>query len=224
KDSGRGLSEGRRAAWTRGALVGSEVALSFVLAAGAGLLIGSFARLLEVDLGFRPEHAATWRIDTGGRYKNNTAQAAFYDRLVRAAEAVPGVELAGITDALPLSRDRTWGVFPRGVRYPRGQNPLAHPRLVDWRYLQTMRIPLISGREFNERDTATTEKVVIVNDKLAKQVWPNQNPIGQILMVSGETRVVGVVGNVRHQALEQEGGLEIYLPVTQMGSESVELV
>ncbi len=221
KDAGRGLSEGKRAAWTRSSLVVSEVALAFVLVVGAGLLIRSFARVLEVDLGFRPERAAAWRIDTGQKYTTPAQRVAFYERLVQGVEAVPGVESAGITDALPLSRDRTWGVAARGVVYPRGQLPLAHPRLIDWRYLRTMRIPLTAGRDFTARDTAESEKVIIVNEKMARTLWPNQNPIGQI---TRESRVVGVVGNVRHQSLEQEGGLEMYLPITQVPSGSVELV
>ncbi len=87
-----------------------------------------------------------------------------------------------------------------------------------------MRIPLVAGRDFNEHDTAESEKVILVNEKMARRLWPNQNPIGQIANVNGENRVVGVVGNVRHQALEQEGGLEVYLPITQASSGSVELV
>jgi putative ABC transport system permease protein len=225
KDTGRGLSEGRRTAWTRSVLVVSEVALACMLLVGAGLLIRSFVRVLNVDLGFQPEHAASWRIDTGGRYDNKPVELnVFYDRLVRSVEALPGVESAGITDALPLSRDRSWGAPARGVNYPNREVPIAHPRLIDWHYLKTMRIPFVAGRDFTEHDTETSEKVMIVNEKMARQVWPNQNPIGQIALVNGERHVVGVVANVRHQSLEEEGGLEMYIPLTQIRSSSVELV
>ncbi len=223
KDSGRS-SEGRRTAWTRGILVVSEVALACVLLVSAGLLIRSFVRVLAVDLGFRPEQAAVWRIEAGQRYSTAVQQTAFYDRLVRSVEAVPGVESAGVTDALPLSRDRSWGIAPRGVTYPRGQNPVAHPRLVDWRYLRTMKIPLIAGRQFTVQDTAESEQVVILNEKAARQLWPGQNAAGQIAMIAGPRKVVGVVGNVRHQAVEREGGLEAYLPITQVSNGSIELV
>jgi predicted permease len=87
-----------------------------------------------------------------------------------------------------------------------------------------MRIPFIAGRDFTEHDTDTSEKVMIVNEKMARQVWPNQNPIGQIALVNGERHVVGVVANVRHQSLEEEGGLEMYIPLKQLRSSSVELV
>ncbi len=224
KDSGRGLSESRGSAWTRGSLVVSEVALACMLLVGAGLLMRSFMRVLEVNPGFRAEQAASWRIDSGGRYTTAQQGLAFYDRLVRAVEVVPGVESAGITDALPLSRDRSWSVAPRGVTYPPGQAPEAHPRLVDWRYLTTMRIPLLAGREFNERDTTTSDKVAIINQAMARQLWPGRDPVGQIVRIDTDRHVVGVVGNVRHEALEREGGLEIYLPITQNAMPSVELV
>lgn len=224
KDSGRGLSEGRQTAWTRGILVVSEVALACVLLVGAGLLLRSFVRVLDVDLGFQPERAATWRIEVGGKYPTPAQQNSFYDRLVRSVGAIPGVESAGITDALPLSRDRSWGAPAKGVVYAREQFPIAHPRLVDWRYIHTMRIPLVAGREFDEHDTADSDKVIIINQAMARRLWPDRDAIGQILLTNGERRVVGVVHNVRHQSLEQEGEMEMYLPLTQVPSDSVELV
>lgn len=224
KDSGRGLSEGRHTAWTRGILVVSEVALACVLLVGAGLLLRSFVHVLDVDLGFQPERAATWRIEIGGKYPTPVQQNAFYDRLVRSVEAQPGVESAGLTDALPLSRDRSWGAAAKGVVYQRDQFPIAHPRLVDWRYIHTMRIPLLAGREFDEHDTADSDKVIIINQTMARRLWPDRDAIGQVVLVNGERRVVGVVHNVRHQSLEQEGEMEMYLPLTQVPSDSVELV
>src|SRR5581483_11508570 len=157
----------RHSAWTRSLLVVSEVAFACILLVGAGLLIRSFLHVLDVDLGFQPEHTAAWRIDSGDKYSDPAKRTAFYDRLVRGVEAVPGVESAGITDALPLSRDLTWGAPVKGAVYSRDNFPLAHPRLVDWRYIHTMRIPLIAGREFNEHDTPDSAKVIIINQKMA---------------------------------------------------------
>ena len=224
KDAGRGISESRHSAWTRGILVVSEIAFACVLLVGAGLLIRSFLHVMDVDLGFQPERAAAWRIDSGQKYSDGPKRAAFYDRLVHSIEAIPGVDSAGITDALPLSRDRSWGAGLPGVQYPKGQYPLAHPRVVDWRYLKTMRIPLVSGREFDERDKADSEKVIIINQKMARQLFPGRNPLGQKIAGNGDPTIVGVVGNVRHQALEEEGGMEFYFPITQMSQGSVELV
>ena len=224
KDTGRGMSEARHVTSMRGALVIFEVAVACVLLVGAGLLLRSFFRVLEVDLGFQPDRAAAWRIEAGGKYSDPALLTAFYDRLVRAVEAVPGVDSAGITDALPLSRDRSWGLFARGVNYARGQEPLAHPRIIDWRYIRTMRIPLVAGRDFTAQDSATSQKVILINERAARRLWPGQNPIGQIAIVNGERQVAGVVRDVRHQAVEEEGGLEVYFPITQMGNNSVELV
>jgi predicted permease len=224
KESGRGMTEGRKTTWTRSVLVVSQVALACVLLVGAGLLIRSFMHALDTDLGFRPERVAVWRIDTGGKYRVSGALGSFYDRLVRSMEALPGVERAGITDTLPLSHDRSWVGRARGVTYKRGELPIVHPRLVDWRYTRTMRIPLIGGREFDAHDTPDGEKVMIVNQKMARRLWPDRDAVGQMGDVNGERRVVGVVANVRHQALEEEGGLEVYLPITQVPNDSVELV
>jgi predicted permease len=224
KDAGRGSSDGGRA-WVRQALVVSEVALACVLLVGAGLLVRSFKRLLEVDMGFRPEQAAAWRIETGQRFQNNAQRVAFFNELVRSVETVPGVESIGLTDTLPLGRNRSWGVSAKGQTYAEGQFPIAFPRIIDQGYLKTMRIPLRAGRDFNEHDTAESEKALIVNETMARRLWPGIDAVGQIAMLgSGEWRVVGVAGNVRHSSLEQEAGLEMYLPITQSGSGSVELV
>ncbi len=115
KDAGRGTSEGRRRTRVREALVVSEVALACMLLIGAGLLIRSFTRLLDVDPGFRPEQAAAWRIETSRRFANDAENIAFYDDLVRRVEAIPGVASTGITDTLPLGRNRGWGVRAKGV-------------------------------------------------------------------------------------------------------------
>ncbi len=224
KSTGRSVSGNRHAAWTQNALVVSKVALACILLVGAGLLIRSFLHVLDVDLGFRTEHAMSWRVTTGPERNTPAQQAMFYDRLVRGVEAIPGVLSAGVTDALPLSRDRSWGIGARGVSYPREQGPLAHPRIIDWRYLKTMGISLRAGRDFSERDNGSTEKVIIVNEKAAKTLWPGRDPIGQIAFFNGERRVIGVVANVRHLALEQEGGLEAYIPVAETGSNTVDLV
>ncbi|MCU1328188.1 MAG: hypothetical protein JWN34_3558 [Bryobacterales bacterium] len=225
KEGGRSGSEGRRSGFTRNALVISEVALACVLLVGAGLLMRSFVQVLDVKPGFEPEQAAAWRIDTAGHYDQNASRQ-LYERLATAIEAVPGVESAGVTDALPLSRDRSWGLGVKGRQYRDGEMPLGHPRIVDWRYLKAMRIPLIAGREFTAQDDQTKPAVVMINQKAAGQLFGNGDPIGQMLTVGGRdgSRVIGVVGNVRHESVEEEGGLEMYLPITQNPMPSVELV
>jgi predicted permease len=216
KDSSRGSSEGTRGAWIRSTLVVSEVALACVLLVGAGLLIRSFLRLLEVDPGFRPEQTAAWRIEMSPRYKSIPQKLAFFDEVVRKIEAIPGVESAGLTDALPLGRNRTWGIAAKGQTYTPETFPIAYPRMIDSGYIRAMKIPLVAGREFARSDTDESRKVLIVNQTMAERLWPGQNPLGQIAMNGPEEwQVVGIVGNVRHSALEQEGGMEMYFPMTQ---------
>lgn len=224
KDTSRGTSGSKRAGWTQNALVVSEVALACVLLIGAGLLIRSFVEVLRINMGFQPEHAMAWRVTAGEQRKDTNQQKAFYDRIVDAVQAIPGVVSAGVTDALPLSRDRSWGLAARGVTYERDRYPIAHPRIIDWRYLKTMSIPLRAGRDFSAHDTAESEKVIIINERAAKLLWPNQNPIGQMARFDTERRVVGVVGNVRHLSVEQEGGNEAYIPISQNGSNTMDLV
>src|SRR5439155_25103615 len=124
-------------------------------------------RLLDVDHGFRSEEAATWRIETGQTFTNSAQQAVFYEKLLQQIEALPGVESAGLTDTLPLSRNRSWGVRDKRESYEPGRVPIAFPRIVGRGYLQAMRIPLRAGRYFAADDTADSEDVMIVNETMA---------------------------------------------------------
>jgi predicted permease len=191
-----------------------------VLLVGAGLLLRSFMTLLDVDLGFQAEQAVAWRVDVGDRFNDSGPgqRVAFYERLVAAFEAVPGVESVGLTDTLPLGRNRGWGIRAKGVDYPEG-GPGALPRMVDDGYIEAMRIPLIAGRNFNQHDTRDTERVMIINEACARRVWPGQDPIGQIATTGGdrEWRIIGVVQNVRHSSLEEEPGNEMYMNIRQQG-------
>jgi predicted permease len=225
-DSSRGSSEGKSRTRIREVLAVSEVALALVLLVGAGLLLRSFLTLMDVDLGFQPESAAAWRIETGQRYSDFTERNAFYERLVSSVEAVPGIESIGLTDTLPLGRNRSWGIRAKGQVYQEGENPIAFPRMVDSGYIKTMRIPLIAGRNFTPHDTTDKESVIIINEALARRLWPDRDPIGQkIWLARREWRVVGLVANVRHSSLEEEAGLEMYIPISQLADwRNLELV
>jgi predicted permease len=181
---------------------------------------------MDVDLGFQVSHAAAWSIETADRFKNGTQSADFYRRLEEAILAVPGVESAGVTDCLPFGKNRSWGVRAYGVQYEQGQVPLAYPRMIDGGYIPAMKIPLRAGRIFTAHDTAESERSVILNQSLAKRLWPDRDAVGQQTLITDKTpwRVVGVVANVRHSSLEEEGGNEFYLPITQLGANSVDLV
>ncbi|MEX2284258.1 MAG: ABC transporter permease [Gemmatimonadota bacterium] len=216
-DASRGSTEGKRGAAVREMLVVAEVALACVLLVAGGLLLRSFVSVLDVELGFQPHGALAWRVDTEREFANRAAAVAFYDRVIAAVTAVPGVDGAGLTDTPPLGRNRGWGIRAKGVVYQEGQAPGAFPRMVDYRYLQVIGIPLVAGRHFTQHDDEDAGKVVIINETAAKTLFPGEDAIGRIVLISGpdEWQVIGVVGDVRHQSLEQGSGLEMYLPLPQ---------
>jgi predicted permease len=217
QDSSRGSSGGRRHGWVRDGLVVSELAFACVLLVGAGLLIRSFVRVLDVNLGFQPERAAALRIDPSFRIASAAQQNSFIDDALNRARSVPGLLAAGITDVLPLRDDRSWGVSGVGQIYPKGRMPESYIRVVSDGYFEAAGIPLRMGRGFTERDRASTERVVVVNETLARTLWPGRNPLNQMIATDGGRRVVGVVADVRHGALEETGGSEMYLPMRQTG-------
>jgi predicted permease len=194
----------------------SEIAFACVLLVGAGLLIRSFLRVLDVNLGFQPERAAALRIDPSFRISSLAQQNSFIDDVLNRARAVPGILAAGITDVLPLRDDRSWSVAARGQIYGKGHyQPEPFIRVVSDGYFQAAGIPLRLGREFTETDRESSQRVVMVNETLARTLWPGQNPLGQMIETDGGRMVVGVVADVRHAALETAGGPEMYLPMRQ---------
>ena len=219
KDAGRGGfsggSSGRRNTWVRDALVVSELAFACILLVAAGLLIRSFVRVLDVNLGFQPQRAAALRVDPSLRFANLVQQNSFLDDVLRRARSAPGILAAGITDVLPLRDDRSWVVAARGQVYEKGRQPEAYIRVVSDGYFAAAGIPLRAGRDFSETDRSTTERVVVVNETMARTLWPAQNALGQVVETDGGRRVIGVVADVRHSALETAGGLEMYLPMRQ---------
>jgi predicted permease len=237
QDGARGATGGRRLAWVRGALVVSEVALACVLLVASGLLIRSFLGVLGVDLGFKPERAAAVRVDPSSRYATQAQRNAYFDEVLRRVAAVPGIEAAGLTDVLPFDGNRSWTVGAEGVDYAMGMKPNAYIRVVSDGYLGALGIPLRAGRDFSAGDTLPGENVLIVNETLARTLWPGkngpgkngpgkngpgQNAVGQrIDLGDGPRRVVGVVGDVRHLALEKEAGGELYLPLRQTDAYSM---
>ncbi len=215
KDTSRGSTEGKGRTWIRNALVISEVAFACVLLVGAGLLIRSFLRVLDVNLGFQPERAAAVRVDPSRQQSTQAQQNTYFDEVLRTARDIPGVAGAGLTDALPLGRNRGWGAGVKGVQYPKGQYPDAFVRIVSDGYMKAMGIPLIAGRDLTERDTPSTERVIVINQTMARNLFPGGKAIGQIIRVDWDRRVVGIVGDVRHLALEQGAGNEMYIPIRQ---------
>jgi predicted permease len=217
QDAGRGWSGSRRHGWFRDGLAVSQFALACLLLVGAALLIQSFLRVLDVNLGFQPERAAALRIDPSFRVSSLEQQNSYIDDVLQRARSVPGITAAGITDVLPLGGDRSWQVSGKGQVYAKDQYPEAFIRVVSDGYFEALRIPLKSGRVLTENDRASHEPVVVVNETLARTLWPGQDPIGQVMTQDGGRRVVGVVGDVHHGGPERSGGSEMYLPMRQTG-------
>jgi predicted permease len=215
KDSNRGSSQGRSHAWVRNCLVVSEIALACVLLVGAGLLIRSFLRVLDIDLGFHPERAAALRIDPNSTYNSQEKRNAYFTQALHRALEIPGVEAAGLTDAIPLGHNRSWGIAAKGQVYEPGEYPGGYVRIISDGYFKAIGVPLRAGRDFSERDDLSAPQVIIINESLAHELWPGQNPIGQMVTTDGGREVVGVVGDVHHLALEEKSGNEFYIPIRQ---------
>jgi len=215
KDGGRGLSGGKKHAWVRNGLVISEIAFACTLLVGAGLLMRSFLRVLNVDPGFHPEGVAALRIDPSFRLQSMAQQNSFIDEVLQRTRSLPGMRAAGLTDVLPLRDDRSWQVSGKGQVYPKDRHPESYVRVVTDGYFESVGIRLQAGREFTERDRTSSEPVVIVNETLARTLWPGQDAIGQMMTQDGGRRVVGVVADVRHATLEEAGGSEMYIPMRQ---------
>ena len=224
-DATRGSSEAAGKGWFRNALVVAEVALACVLLSGCGLLIRSFLNVLDVDLGFRPERVHVLRVDPTSKYGTREKRLAFLEDLSRRVAQIPGVEASSLTDALPLDRNRSWTIGAKGRVYPDGNWPNAYVRFIFPGYFNTMKIPLRAGRDFTEHDKRDAPLVIIVNETGARTHWPGEDPIGRIVMLGKtEVQVVGIVADVKHSGPEQESGIEMYMPLRQGGSSSVDLV
>jgi predicted permease len=214
----RSSSESQTLTWTRSALVIAEFAFACVLLVGAGLLMRSFLRVLDVNLGFRPERAAALRIDPSSRYSTQAQRNAYFDEVLRRVRAIPGVDTAGLTDVLPLGHNRAWGSPAKGQVY---NNPNDYPesfvRIVSDGYVKSMGLALRKGRDLTQRDTPASTQVIMINESLARRLWPGQDSIGKIIAgdCGQDRQVVGVLGDVRHIALEQTSGNEMYIPIRQ---------
>jgi predicted permease len=223
KNSGQGMSTGSKHERLRAFMVISEVALACVLLVGAGLLLRSFLHVLEVDLGFQPSQAAVIKVDYDD---DNSAErrGVILQEMLRNIDSIPGVETAGVADMLPLGRNRSWGFEAKGHTYGKDEIRAALVRIVTPGYLRAMGMQVRDGRDFTWRDGAKSEHVVIINQAAARRYWPGENPVGRIALVNGDTRVIGVISDVREHSLESSAGPEMYLPMTQADPEGAELV
>lgn len=227
RGSRRGMSASRRSTRWRDGLVVAEVALACVLLVVGGLLLRSFRNVLDVELGFRPQQVAAWQVNATRPFDSLAEMNAFYDQIVAGVEAIPGVDSAGLTDAVPLGRNRTWSIGAPGFDYDGRPRTFAFPHIIDRRYLETLEIPLVAGRRFTAQDTWERGGVVILNQTAAKAVFQGGPALGRTVVVGGdsECEVIGIVEDIRHRSLEVGAGAQMYLPFTQNGSfETLDMV
>jgi len=229
KDSGAGAGKGLRHGRIRAALVISEVALACMLVVGAGLLLRSFLRVLDVDLGFAPDQAASIKVDYDDSAPTAEAGEAklaqIFQGVIARVSALPGVEAAGIVDYLPLGPNRSWGVpTPQGKTFPEGALPSPLVYVCSPGYFRAMGMR-VHGRDFTWSDNLKSQEVVLINASAARVYWPGEDAVGKVL-VSGDEKlhVIGVVDDVHASSVEDEKGWQIYYSTLQKGPNSAELV
>jgi predicted permease len=230
REGGRGSGVGRRHTRLSRVLVVSEVALSIVLLAGAGLLLRSFWRVLEVRPGFNPSHLTTVQIwipisnnPATDPYSVEEKRADFLLEVSRRVSVLPGVERASISgnDTLPMNSGRNYSPFSiQGRAADSERNPIADIAVVDTEYFRTMEVPLITGRNFSTSDTYKTKPIAVIDQTLARRYWPGENPLGQELKfgfgrgLQGLT-IVGVAGDIKSDGFEAPSVPHIYVPLGQ---------
>jgi predicted permease len=217
----------------RGLLVTVEIALSLMLLVGAGLLVRSFARLQNVPPGFNPDHVISMLVSANGpKYKEDKAIIRFYQNVGDRIRNLPGVISDGVVRELPLTSSISWGgITIEGYTPPSNEPELqVDQREADASYFQTMRIPLLSGRFFSETDTDTGQKVVVVDEKMAKRFWPHGDAVGKRVHSGGSANkapwytIVGVVGIVKQYGLDLDTRMVVYFAEKQNASNSMYIV
>jgi predicted permease len=202
----------------------SEVALACVLLVGAGLLLRSLLRVLDVDLGFQPSQASAISVDYDGN-ADGAKRSAIWQEVVRRVSALPGVEVAGISDNLPMSTNRSWGIDVKGKDYPKDYLQGTFVYIVSPGYLKAIGMRLVAGRDIAWSDGPKDEKVVVINQTVANKLWPGEDPVGRMAQVGNdEVRVIGVVADVHESSAESAAGWQMYLPTSQQGPEGANLV
>jgi putative ABC transport system permease protein len=227
KEGGRDSGAGVRGKRLRSILVIAEVAVSFILLIGAGLLINSFMHLRNLDPGFRADHLLALNIDLSEtKYPDNARRTAFFDEVVRRVQALPGVRSVAVAGNLPLTYNGDSG--PIGVEGipdpPPDQRPDVIYRAIGPGYFSTMGIPLVRGRDFNDQDSLDKDATVVVSEKTVRHYWPNTDPIGKRLKVGSTTSdgpwrtVIGVVKDVRQNDFVAEPKMQMYFTYRQLRS------
>jgi predicted permease len=227
----RGAGDGARGNRSRSLLVIAEVALSFLLLIGAGLLIQSFMRVQSVDPGFDPTNAMAIQVSLPkARYQDRAAVTLFCDKLLPRLQALPGVEAVDVVSLLPMSSGRRSVDFTlAGKALSPADAHMSQYRIAGPDYFRAMKIPLVQGRPFDPHDNAGSVQVVLVNETTARRFWPNGAAVGAHINIDDNNvgprpvEIVGVVGDVKHLGLESEPTFDVYAPMAQTHEDQVGL-
>ena len=201
-------------------LVVAEVALALILLVGAGLMIRSFSKLLEVNPGFESDNliGAQLLLPTS-KYRERQTLSRFYEAVIERLRQSPGITNASAVSTLPMSDVGQAMALPfnvEGQPPPRGEDPLADVRIVAPGYFETMKIVLRSGRFLDERDAQDRPRTSVINETMARLYFPDRSPIGQVIQnPHGRSEIVGVVADVRTQGLDRAARKQVYLPLRQ---------
>jgi putative ABC transport system permease protein len=226
KEGSKGVAGGFRGRRLRSLLVVTEVALSLILLISAGLMIRSFVNLLEVNPGFNTNNILTARISLSPqKYRDAGEMTAFYQQVLERIKTLPGVQGVGLVSNLPIGGgDQSGGFIIEGQPAPKpGEMPIASIRIASPDYFRTLGIPIIRGRSFTEQDTSGQPAVVLINETLAHQYWPKDDPIGKRVKNPGQAgtteppwlTIIGVVGDIKHGALTANPKSELYFNYLQ---------
>lgn len=234
QESGRGMSEGRTLRMFRNFLTAAQVSLSLVLLVGAGLLLKSFVRLQNENIGFEPAGLLTMDVAlTSNRYQEMPVRAAAYRQLVERIRGVPGVKSVGLISRLPLEAGtaalNSFEIEGRPSTTIQQNLPAAFERRASPEYFRTMSIPLVRGRLFNERDGLNTPLVAVIDESAVRRYWPDEDPIGRHIYYtrSGKrlsVEIVGIVGAVKQNLLDVKASPTVYLPLEQNPRSSMTVV
>jgi len=232
KEGGRTGSSGARA-WVRNTLVVVEMSLALVVLVSAGLLVRSFWRVQQVNPGFAPQNTlAMSLVLPATKYKEPVQRVNFYKEALQRIRALPGVQSAGATSILPLSGNNSSGSFQiEGRVTPQGQlSPHGDRWAATTDYFSTMRIPIVRGRFFDDRDTMESQPVAIIDVTMARKYWLDEEPLGKRITFQSKDNqpiwreIVGIVGHVKHQSLDGESRVQYYMPHSQMQNPFMSLV
>ncbi len=234
KEGGRGSTEGARRNRTRSLLIVTEVALSLLLLVGAGLLLKSFVRLLNADPGYTAARVLTMLVPLPNtNYSSPEQQHAFFRQALERTRALSGVEAAAAVNVLPLGNRETRTTFNIDGRPPAAPETQVAARnpIITSDYFRAMNIPVRRGRAFTDRDAADAPPVAVINEAFARRYFPNEEPLGQRLITDDEKNnplppreIVGIVGNVRLDGLDDEEIPEFYVPFFQSSDGQMNLV